>query len=87
MSLVRVFSPATEGELLAVVAMLEARRVPYFVQGAGAGSLFPGALPIESLNGRVIMVPEERAAEARALIEDFQNSPAGGDDDEAGSKT
>lgn len=86
MRLVRVFSPATEGELLAVVAMLEARRVPHFVQGAGAGSLFPGALPIESLNGRAIMVPEGRAAEARALIEDFQNSPAG-DDDEAGSKT
>ena len=87
MSLVPVFTPATEGELLAVVAMLEARGVPGFVHGAGVGSLFPGALPIESLNGRVIMVPEERAAEARALIEDFRNSPAGGDDGQAGIKT
>jgi len=87
MSLVGVFTPATEGELLAVVAMLEARGVASFVHGAGVGSLFPGALPIESLNGRVIMVPEERAAEARALIEDFRNSPAGGDDDQAGIKT
>lgn len=87
MSLVRVFTPSTEGELLAVVAMLEARGVPVFVQGAGAGSLFPGALPIESLNGRVIMVAAERAAEARALIDDFRNSPGAGDDDQAGIKT
>ena len=87
MSLVSVFTPSTEGELLAVVAMLEARGVPVFVQGAGVGSLFPGALPIESLNGRVIMVPEARAAEARALIEDFRSSPTTGDDDQAGIKT
>lgn len=81
MSLVRVFTPATEAELLAVVAMLEAREVPHFVKGAGFASLFPGTVPIESLNGRAIMVPEERAAEARALIEDFENSPAGEDDE------
>ena len=81
MSLVKVFTPSTEGELLSVAAMLEARDVPFYVQGAGAGSLFPGALPIESLNGRAIMVPEERAAEARALIEDFQNTPTEGEPD------
>jgi FAD/FMN-containing dehydrogenase len=75
MSLVRVFTPSTEGELLSVTAMLEARKVPFYVQGAGIGALFPGALPIESLNGRAIMVPQERAAEARALIEDYQNTP------------
>ncbi len=83
-----MFTPATEGELLAVVAMLEARGVPHFVQGAGAGALFPGALlSIESLNGRVIMVPQERAAEARALIEDFENAPPGDDNNETGIKT
>lgn len=81
MSLVRVFTPATEAELLAVVAMLEARQVPHFVKDAGFASLFPGTVPIESLNGRAIMVPEERAAEARALIEDFENSPVGEDDE------
>lgn len=74
-SLVKVFTPSTEGELLSVVAMLEARNVPCFVGNAGVGSLFPGALPIESLNARAVMVPEERKAEALALIEDFQNSP------------
>ena len=87
MSLTRVFAPSTEGELLSVTAMLEARNVPFHVQGAGLGSLFPGALLIESPNGRAIMVPEERAAEARALIEDFQNAPVDGDPDEAGPKT
>jgi hypothetical protein len=87
MSLTRVFTPSTEGELLSVTAMLEARNVPFTVQGAGLGSLFPGALLIEALNGRAIMVPEARAAEARALIEDFQNAPADGDPDEADPKT
>jgi Putative prokaryotic signal transducing protein len=75
MSLVRVFTPSTEGELLSVVAMLGARNVPCFVRNAGVGSLFPGALPIESLNVRAIMVPEEREAEALALIEDFRKAP------------
>jgi len=87
MSLTRVFTPSTEGELLSVTAMLEARNVPFTVQGAGLGSLFPGALLIEALNGRAIMVPEARAAEARALIEDFQNASADGDPDEADPKT
>ncbi|HYM41210.1 MAG TPA: DUF2007 domain-containing protein [Steroidobacteraceae bacterium] len=80
MSLVRVFTPATEGELLSVVAMLQARNVPCFVGNAGVGSLFPGALPIEALNVRAIMVPEGREAEALALIEDFRNSPVESDD-------
>jgi hypothetical protein len=85
-SLIRVFTPSTEGELLSVTAMLEARNVPFTVQGAGIGSLFPGALLIESLNGRAIMVPEARAAAARALIEDFQNASADADPDEADPK-
>ena len=63
-----------------MVAMLEARNVPCFVRNAGVGSLFPGALPIESLNVRAIMVSEEREAEALALIEDFRNSPLERDD-------
>ena len=86
MSLVRIFTPSTEAELLAVAAMLEARNVPHFVQGAGLGALFPGALPIET-NGRAIMVPQENAAEALALIEDFRNAPPDGDNDESGSRS
>ena len=87
MSLVTVFTPSTEGELLSVVAMLEARNVPCFVRNAAFGSLFPGALPIESLNARAIMVPENREAEALALIEDFRNSPLDRDDATLGSDT
>lgn len=82
-----MFTPSTEGELLSVTAMLAARNVPFFVQGAGVGALFPGALPIEALNGRAIMVPADRAAEARALIADFQNTPVDGDPDETDAKT
>lgn len=77
MSLVKVLTPDSEAELLSVVAMLQARNVPCFVQNAGVGSLFPGALQIESLNARTVMVPEERAAEALALIADFHRSPPG----------
>jgi len=32
-------------------------------------------------------VPEARATEARALIEDYQNTPVDGDPDEADAKT
>jgi hypothetical protein len=69
--LVKVHSPDTEPELVAVVAMLEAHEIPCFVQNAGFGSLYPGP-PIGAFNGRAIMVLEEKAAEARELIDDFQ---------------
>ena len=74
MSLVNVYTPDSEGELLTVVAMLEARGVPFFVHSSGFGSLFPGAMQVESVNARAIMVPEERADEALALISDFRSS-------------
>ena len=75
MSLIRVFTPESEVEFLTVVAMLEARGVPFFVRNAGLGSLFPGALPVGSVDARAIMVPQERAEEALALIADFRGSP------------
>jgi hypothetical protein len=74
MSLVRVLTPDSEVELLSVVAMLEARGVPFFVRSSGFGSMFPGAMQVESLNARPIMVPEDRAEEALALISDFRSS-------------
>lgn len=81
-----MLTPDSDAELLAVVAMLEARNVPCFVQNAGVGSLFPGALQIQSLNARAIMVPEERRAEALALIADFHNSPPRDDDESPGNE-
>lgn len=71
MGLVKILSPDTEPELLAVVAMLEAHDIPCFVQNAGFSSLYPGP-PIGAFNARAIMVPEEKTREAQELIDDFK---------------
>jgi len=75
MSLVRVLTPDSEAELLAVCSMLEARGVPFFVRSAGLSSLFPATKQVEWVNARAIMVPEERADDALALIADIRGSP------------
>jgi hypothetical protein len=75
MSLVSVLTPDSEVELLTVCSMLTARGVPFFVRSAGLGSLFPGPMQVGSLNARAIMVPEDRAAEALALISDLHGTP------------
>jgi Putative prokaryotic signal transducing protein len=72
-SLVAVLTPDSEAELVSVVAMLEARGIPCFVRGGGIGSLLPG-VQVESFNARAIMVPEEQATEALALIADFHGA-------------
>jgi len=74
-SLINVLTPDSDVELLAVCSMLEARGVPFFVSSAGLGSLFPGPMQVGSLNARAIMVPQERADEASALIADFRGTP------------
>ena len=75
MSLVSVLTPDSDVELLTICSMLEARGVPFFVRGAGLGSLFPGPMQVGSLSARAIMVPEERTGEALALISDFLGTP------------
>lgn len=75
MSHICVLTPDSDVELLAICSMLEARGVPFFVRNAGLGSLFPGPMQAGSLNARSIMVPEERAEEASALISDFRGTP------------
>lgn len=75
MGLVKVLSPDTEPELVAVVAMLEAHEIPCFVRNAGFGSLYPGP-PIGAFNGRAIMVAEDKAREALDLIRDFNAEPS-----------
>lgn len=72
MGLAKVFSPDTEPELLAVVAMLEGHGIPCFVENAGFGSLYPGP-PIGAFNARAIMVPVEHVKEALELIGDFKD--------------
>lgn len=71
---VRVLSPDSEPELIAVVAMLEAYGVPCFVHNAGFGGLYPGPR-IHAFNTRSIMVPEEKVPTALELIRDFQSQP------------
>lgn len=75
MSLISVMTPDSDVELLTVCTMLEARGIPFFVRSAGLGSLFPGPMQAGSLNARSIMVSEERAEEALALIADFLGAP------------
>lgn len=75
MALVAVLRPQTETELVIALSILEAYGIETFVHGQHFGSLFPG-LQIESYNTRTIMVPEERANEAREAL---AGSPASGD--------
>ena len=74
-ALVRLLSPESDSEIVTIVAMLEAHEIPCFVRGAGFGGLFPG-VQINAYNTRDIMVPEEKAAEALALLRDFQSQPS-----------
>jgi hypothetical protein len=71
MSLVSVFSPETEAELVTVVALLEAHDIACFVRNAGIGSLIPGP-QVNGYNTRDVMVDEKNVADALELLEDFQ---------------
>lgn len=78
MALVTILRPQTESELAIALAILEAHEIESFVHGQYFGSLLPG-LQIESYNTRTIMVPEERADEAREALAELSppNEPAG----------
>ena len=73
MRLVSVFSPTTEEEVLAIVALLEAREVPCFVQGTSARSASPG-MEVRARPPRTVMVPADRSAEAVELISQVRTS-------------
>ena len=81
MALVRVFSPANESELMAVVALLEAHEIPCVIHNAVFGALYPGVL-IDN-NSRAIMVTNDKVLAARELIHDFQTQPGLGADEDA----
>jgi len=64
----------TDGTLLNVVkSLLEATEIPFVVQGEAAVRLFPlgeaGAEVTGRTTGAIILVPGDRAEEAKALIE------------------
>jgi hypothetical protein len=79
-SLIRLISPESDPEILAIVAMLEAHEIPCFVRGGGMGGLFPG-VQINAYNTRTILVPEKSAAAALDLVREFQSqAPAQSED-------
>ncbi len=71
-ALIRLVSPDSDPEILAIVAMLEAHEIPCYVRGGGFGGLFPGP-QINGYNTRDIMIPEEQAATALDLLREFQS--------------
>jgi Putative prokaryotic signal transducing protein len=74
LALVRLVSPDSDPEIIAIVAMLEGHGIPSFVRGGGFGGLFPG-VQINAYNSRDIMIPEEHVAAAVELLKDFQSQP------------
>jgi hypothetical protein len=73
-ALVRLVSPESDPEIVAIVAMLEAHGIPCYVRGGGFGGLFPG-VQINAYNTRDIMIPEDQTAAALELLKDFQSRP------------
>jgi len=71
-ALVRLVSPDSDPEIIAIVAMLEAHGIPSYVRGGGFGGLFPG-VQINAYNTRDIMIPEEQVAEALELLKDYRS--------------
>ena len=75
MRLVDVFSPTTDEEVLAIVALLERREVPCFVHTTRVSSP-SSAVQVRARKPRTIMVPAERSAEAVKLISQLR-APCG----------
>jgi hypothetical protein len=71
-SLIRLVSPESDPEIIAIVAMLEAHNIPSYVRGGGIGGLFPG-VQINAVNTRTIMIPEEQADIALDPLREFQS--------------
>lgn len=83
--LVQVWATADVALLAVVKSMLESEDIPFLVQGEEALGLFPvGPGLFGGLAGKMIaarlLVPEERADEARALIEDGASAGADAED-------
>ena len=62
--------PQSEPELAVMVALLEANKIPHFVQNRGFGALYPG-MQIHLYNVQRIMVPINRVSEAVELLSVF----------------
>ena len=68
MSLVRVYSPTSEAELLFLQSLLEADEVPVYIDHGGFGGVLPG-ISVDYSSRKWIQVPESAVDTARELIE------------------
>ena len=74
--LVEVFDTREESEAMVVQGLLESAGIESMISGTEATQeILPG------VGGTVVMVREERADEARRLIEEYRANPAAGDDE------
>lgn len=74
MEFMPVATPQTESEISVMVSTLEAYGIPHFILNRGFGGLYPG-MKLHLINGQRIMVPQDRAAEARDLLSVFDQPP------------
>lgn len=74
MEFVPVATPQTESELSVMVSALGANGIPHFVLNRGFGGLYPG-MRLHLINDQRIMVPQDRAAEAKDLLGVFNHPP------------
>jgi len=67
MELVELLETGSQGEVAVVKSLLEAEGIPYFVQGEN----FQAVRPLVGVAR--IMVPEDRLADAEALIQNLDS--------------
>jgi hypothetical protein len=65
-----IFIPRSQSDLSMVLCLLNAYGIPYFVHNDYFGGLHPGPV-FDLYNLRRVFVPNQLAAEARQLLDDF----------------
>lgn len=66
----KIFTPESEIELIMIKGLLEAARIPFYVQNEHFGGLYIGP-QIQHFNQRTIMVPPEYVARSKEIIAEF----------------
>jgi hypothetical protein len=68
--MIPIFIPQGQADLSVVLCLLDAYGYPYFVHNHYFGGLYPGP-QVDLYNMRRVFVPNEMAADARQLLDDF----------------
>jgi len=74
MEFVPVAIPQSESELSVMVSILQAYDIPHFILNRGFGGLYPG-MKVHLINGQHVMVPADRASDAKDLLAVFRQPP------------